>query len=299
MVRRRMRERFCLVRVRLPDAARAEWAAAEAWQAGAAGVEERDETEGSTLLLVYAPAAAADAVHAALASVPGARPDPPEPVDDTDWSEQWRRGLAPVRVGQRLVVRPSWLDPGAPAPEADIVIDPGQAFGTGGHVSTRLALEWIEELSRPGAGCGLAAGSRVLDVGTGSGVLALAALALAAGRAVAFDIDPESGIAARHWAAENGLADRMAVFVGPIEALGEVSFDCVLANLLKRELLPLADEIARVTRPGGRVVLSGLLAPERDEVERALTRAGFVPTGVRRAVDPNGDEWVSLVMTRS
>ena len=299
-------ESFCL-EVDCPTAGSAELAGAEAWAAGAVGIEEREADSGRTLLLVYAPAAAVadlrDALAAYMARVPEAerpRVGAPAPVQATDWSEAWREGLVPIRVGERLIVRPSFTDAPLAPGQVELVIDPGQAFGTGGHVSTRLALDWLEEIGRGAAGLpkGFAPDDRVLDVGTGTGVLALAAVALGAGTAVGLDLDPESGLAARHWARVNGLAERLAVFVGPIEALGASGFDWLVANLLKREMLPIAGPMAAAVRRGGHAVFSGLLARERDEVEAALAREGFVPLAARTFVDANGDEWISLLMRR-
>jgi ribosomal protein L11 methyltransferase len=281
--------------VRVDDATAGEWAAAEAWEAGAIGVEERELPSGGTVLFLYAARDREPAVREAVAGVPGARVAQSEPVADEDWSQAWRAGLDAVRVGERLVVRPSWIDASLAPGQVELVIDTRRAFGKGGHASTRLALEWIEALSREGA---LGPGVRVLDVGTGTGVLALAALALGAGFAVGFDVDPLSGESAREWAEKNGLARRLALFVGPIDAIAGAEFDLVFANLLKRELLPLAGALAAATRPGGHAVFSGLLADERGAVRAALARAGFEPLRERSAADANGDEWISLLMRR-
>jgi ribosomal protein L11 methyltransferase len=277
------------------DAAAGEWAAAEAWEAGAMGVEERGLSSGGTVLLLYAAGDREPAVQEAVAAVPGARVAKSEPVADEDWSQAWRAGLDAVRVGERLVVRPSWIDASLAPGEVELVIDPGQAFGTGGHASTRLALEWIEALSREAV---LGPDVRVLDVGTGTGVLALAALALGAGFAVGFDVDPLSGESARRWAERNDLAGRLAIFVGPLDAIAGAEFDLVFANLLKRELLPLAGALAAATRPAGLAVVSGLLAGEHDVARAALARAGFETLRQRSAADANGDEWISLLMRR-
>jgi ribosomal protein L11 methyltransferase len=289
-------EAFCFEAV-CESSLQAEIAGAEAWEAGALGVEERDESSEGILLLLYTDAASLTAVRDAVAAVPGVQARDPEAVPAQDWSQAWREGLEAVRVGQRLVVRPSWIDV-APVPGGvEVVIDPGQAFGTGGHVSTRLALEWIEELSREEPD--FAAGSRVLDVGTGTGVLALSALALGAGSAVGFDLDPESGVAAREWAARNGFEERLEVFVGSFDSLDASDFDWLVANLLKREMLPLAADMAKATRSGGQAVFSGLLAAEAAEVEGALGAVGFVKPRRRTEVDANGDEWIALLMSRA
>lgn len=288
-------ETFCL-EVEVRGCEVAERVAAEAWSSGVTGVEER-ESEGRTTLLLYAPAECVKQVEAAASSVAGARVVAVQPVVDTDWSEAWREGLEPVHVGERLIVRPGWIPVELVPGQVEVVVDPGQAFGTGGHASTRLALEWIESVAREEDG--IDDTLRVLDVGAGTGVLAVSALRLGAGHAVGFDLDPLAGEAARETAARNGLADRFDVFVGPISALGGAPFDLVLANLLKREMLPVAGAIAAATRPGGRAIFSGLLAGEQVEVESGLASAGFEGARARRGVDANGDEWVALLMTRA
>jgi len=173
---------FCL-EAEAPDRGTAERVAAEAWAAGALGVEEREGSVGRTLLLVYVPGGRVKEVQEAIAALPGVAPGPAAPVVPTDWSQAWRQGLEPVLVGERLVVRPSWIPVDLGPQQVEIVLDPGQAFGTGGHVSTRLALEWIEAVAREEEA--FCATTRVLDVGAGTGVLALSALRLGVGRALA------------------------------------------------------------------------------------------------------------------
>lgn len=292
----RSQPRSFSIAVEVDDPVAAEWASAEAWEAGAIGVEERELSAGLTGLVLYAEMDRVAAVTAAVATVPGTRVGATEEIVAKDWSQAWREGLTAIAVGERLVVRPSWIDVVLEPGQVEVVIDPGQAFGTGAHVSTRLLLDWIEELAGEGA---FDAQTRFVDVGVGTGVLALAALKLGAGRGVGFDLDPLAGAATREWAERNGLAERLHAFVGPVEAIGPTPrFDWVFANLLKREMLPIAEELARITVPGGRAIFSGLLAREQDEVETALARAGFGASQPRTAVDLNNDAWVSLVMTR-
>jgi ribosomal protein L11 methyltransferase len=283
--------RFARIELRACDVEAAERAAAEAYDAGAVGLEERD---GGATLVLYAPAAAAEAVRAALAASLGSEGSVglPEPVEPADWTERWKAGIGPVEVSPRLVVRPSFSPPAASG-RAELVIDPGQAFGTGSHLSTRLALEWVVELAPR-----LPAAARVLDVGSGSGVLALAALRLGPARAVACDLDPVAAAATRANARRNALAERLETFVGSVHALRPVGFDLVLANLLRSELLPLVAAIAAQTAPGGRVVLSGLLEGERDALEPALAAAGLRSAGIRRGRDASGDVWIALLTTR-
>jgi len=289
--------------VRVADTRLAELAVAEAWESGAAGAEERDESEGGvtvTRLLVYAPAARAEVVRAAVARVVGreGRVGPIEPVAAVDWCQRWAQDLEPIVVSPRLVVRPSFTDVDLAPGQTELVIDPGQAFGTGAHASTFLALRWIDSLAER-AGGSLDSSMRVLDVGTGTGVLALAALCLGADRAVALDVDPLAAPEARRWAERGCLAQRFRVFTGPLAALAAAPFDLVLVNMLSSELLPLVGELASATRWAGWIVLSGLLAHERESVEARMSAAGLVAQGVRSKRDATGDEWISLLMTRS
>lgn len=268
-----------------------ERAAAEAFEAGALGIEERDGAPAA--LWIYALAEGAARVCEALRAVPGLACGAPEPVAEQVWSEAWKEGLEPIVISPRLLVRPSFRPAPAGFRGREIVIDPGQAFGTGGHASTRLALEAIDALPLESL-----RDVRVLDVGCGSGVLALAALALGAGRALGCDLDPLATSAAREAADANGLGGRLALVTGSLEALGpraERSFGLIVANLLRRELEPLLPGLPRLLAPGARVVLSGLLASERAGVERALGALGLVARSTRHASDPGGDAWVALL----
>jgi len=285
---------FVCLRVRARAGPDAERVVAEAWAAGASGVEERDGGAGATELLLYAPAARADAVARAVTEALGARAalGAREAVPEHDWSARWRDGLAAVVISPRLAIRPSFVD-FAPGPgQHVVVVDPGQAFGTGGHASTRLALGLLDAFA-----AARAPGWSVLDVGTGSGVLALAALGLGAARALGCDLDRVALGEARSNAGVNGLAGRLTLFAGTLDALGHARFDAVLANLLRRELAPLLPALARLVAPGGVVILSGLLLEERAGLEAALAREGLRVAQVREADDPAGDRWLGLTAT--
>jgi ribosomal protein L11 methyltransferase len=260
------------------------------------GLEERSDEQGITLLL-YAPAQRARALRAVLA---GSDPAPLElgeieAVPDTDWSEGWKAGLGASVISERLVVRPSWVAHARGPGQAEVLIDPGQAFGTGTHPSTRLALEWIDQLA-----AGLRPGARVLDVGTGSGVLALAAATLETrARAVAFDLDPVAAREARSNAARNGCSARVSVFAGGLDAIAGPPFDLVLANLLRSEALPLLPGLAARTRTGGQALFSGLLESETGAFSEAALAAGFTrQQGLRSGGDAAGERWSALLMTR-
>jgi ribosomal protein L11 methyltransferase len=283
---------FLTLRVRAADRALAERAAAEAYEAGALGLEECNG-EG-TLIELYLPAEAEEAVTRALAPL-GVELAAPGRVDDTDWSEAWKESLEPIVISPRLVVRPSFREVAPVAGQHVVVVDPGQAFGTGAHESTRLALEWIDLLAPE-----LAPGACMLDVGTGTGVLALAALGLSPAVAVGFDLDPLAPEAARANARDNGAAQRLRCFTGGIEAIQpEARFALVVANMLRRETEPVFEAIAAHTEPGGAVVLSGLLATERARMEALGTEYGLQPAGARALVDASGETWVGLLMRRA
>ena len=283
-----MKERFVSIPVEVDSADFSDRVAAEAYAAGAAGLEER-----GSLLLVYAPGSRADAVLQSLRELAGNAVGDPTLLEDVDWTTAWREGLTVVEISPRLAIRPSFLEHHGPAGQATVIVDPGMAFGTGGHASTRLALALLDELAPDGL-----AGSEILDVGSGTGVLALASLALGAQRAVAHDIDPLAGVAIRANAAANGLSERVLVFTGPLDAIGSRSFDLVLANMLRTELLPLLGSIASHTRPQGVSIFSGLLEDDLDAMEGALARVGFLVETTRTESEPAGDRWLGLLTRR-
>jgi ribosomal protein L11 methyltransferase len=206
-------------------------------------------------------------------------------VPDQDWGEVWKRGLEPLVIG-RAFVRPSWIAAEAPPGMAEIVLDPGMAFGTGTHPTTSLCLAALSDLlaARPGA--------RVLDVGTGSGLLAIAAKKLGAGQVAGNDDDPIAVRVARENAALNGVdLDLNERDVGAQRG----PFDLVLANILANTLVELAPALAAQLAPGGVVLLSGILTPQEEEVRSAYLAAGLspLPAGDRRHA-----EWSLLAMVK-
>ncbi len=273
-----------------PD--RAERVAAEAFAAGASGIEERDGASGIELL-VYAPAACAAAVHAAVRDAAGAGAAvASEPVVERDWPETWKEGLAPIAVSPRLVVRPTFAPATLADGQVEVVIEPRQAFGTGAHGSTTLALEALD------ARLAAAPRARVLDVGAGSGVLAIAALRLGAAAALACDLDPIAARETRENATRNGVD--VASFAGSLDALGPRAgrFDVVVANLLSSELRPILAALAARVAAGGALVLSGLLAAEGGAIEVLLAGQGLRVADRRSERDARGDEWLALTATR-
>lgn len=186
-------------------------------------------------------------------------------IEDEDWVRKTQSQFTPQQITERLWIVPTWHDP--PDPHAlNIVLDPGLAFGTGTHPTTRLCLRWLDAHIR--------GGETVLDFGCGSGILAIAAAKLGAARLCGIDIDPHAVSAARANAHQNQVDVH---FVDAVEALQEPS-DIVVANILARPLIVLAPMLAHLTRPGGRLALSGILAEQTGEVVAAYADAFDVET---------------------
>jgi ribosomal protein L11 methyltransferase len=178
-----------------------------------------------------------------------------ERLEDEDWVRRSQSQFTPLQVGARLWIGPSWHR--APAGIAAVTLDPGLAFGTGSHPTTRLVLRFIER--------SVAGGERVLDYGCGSGILAIAAAKLGAGRIGATDIDP----GALETAAANALANRIALELCAPQDLGPGLYDIVVANILAQPLIVLAPLLAARTAPRGRIALSGILESQAAEVAQA------------------------------
>jgi ribosomal protein L11 methyltransferase len=206
-------------------------------------------------------------------------------VSTEDWSTSWKINFKPLRIGRRLLIVPSWEEP-QPLPE-DIVLrlDPGMAFGTGGHETTRLCLELLEQImdSLP-----TLLTPSVLDLGTGSGILAMAAVQLGAGRVCAVDIDPLAVEVARENLAVNGLTDQVECSTTPLESL-DGCFDVILANILAEELARLAPFLSERLSPDGNLVLSGIL-----KEKEAFVRDGFSSQPLEYLGTLFEGEWVAL-----
>jgi len=206
-----------------------------------------------------------------------------------DWTVAWRRGLRPRRVGERLIVAPTWTEPEAGPEDIVLWIDPQMAFGTGEHASTRGVLRLLEASIRPG--------DRVLDVGAGSGILAIAAARLGAVHVLAVESDPVAIPTARENLERNGVAESVTlenalVDDAYLDALGPGSVDLIVANVLSGVLIPLLPAFRRVLATGGRAILGGILTTEADRVVAAAEAAGF--DVAREDVE---DEWWSVLLT--
>ena len=204
-------------------------------------------------------------------------------IEEREWADAWKEHFHPLRVGERLVVAPSWREfaPG----EGDVVIrlDPGMAFGTGHHPTTRMCLEEVEALVEPGM--------EVLDAGCGSGILSIAAALLGARRAFGLDVEEVAVSVAQANAAENGVAGVVSAVVGslPHPRVREGGYDLVLANISAKVGIELAEALASAIRPGGALVVSGFLLKDEEAVRRAYAGAGGAVEGRQEEGD-----WVTL-----
>ena len=201
-------------------------------------------------------------------------------VEEEDWATAWKAFYKPLRVGRHLVVTPPWESPELGRGDLPLIIDPGMAFGTGYHPTTQLCLIALENYMQPGA--------RVADIGTGSGILAIAAAKLGASSVTATDID---SLAVRI-AAENAQANDITLITH--EAFPTGQFDLIVANILADIIIGLADNFAALAAPQGLFIASGIIDTREADVRMAVEGAGFAPLETRR----DGD-WVALLFRRS
>lgn len=207
-------------------------------------------------------------------------------LPNEDWNAQWSRLVEPIRIG-RVIIRPSWKDVPLQTGDIELVIDPKQAFGTGHHATTHLLIQWLQECVTPT--------DRVLDVGTGSGVLAMVALRLGAETAVGEDVDPVAIDCARDYAQTNGFDGHLTLVVRDAQvARAQDWFNptLVLANLDRQTLLLAADSVCAYASDGARLLLSGLLVDQRAEIEAAYAARGVYVKAVRERAG-----WLALEAT--
>jgi len=207
------------------------------------------------------------------------------PVAEADWAEAWKKRLTVMHIGQHIIIRPSWLEH-EPGPK-DIVVqlDPGMAFGTGLHPTTQLCLVALEKLTHPTVD--------VLDMGTGSGILAIAAAKLGAGRVLALDNDPLAVKIARDNITTNGVQDTVNVLCGSL-AKAPGSYDIVVVNILAKVIIEMVqDGLATRVSPGGRLIATGIIAGQEPKVVTAMEQQGLV-LAERQQIE----DWVCLVAER-
>lgn len=218
-------------------------------------------------------------------------------VDDEDWANAWKQYFKPIRITDRLTIKPTWEDYTPGPDELILELDPGMAFGTGTHATTALCLKTLEGVIK--------GGEDVIDVGTGSGILAIAAAKLGAGRVLALDLDPVSVSSATDNAKLNGLQRQITVKLSDLlqvinenrlsgygeGALGvKLPVQVVVANILAEIILMFVDDVYEVLESGGTYIVSGIIKVKQESVEAALTAAGFVMTECHEEQD-----WVVLV----
>lgn len=254
------------------------------FEAGAAGLEVQDAQRPVVLVASFELAEDVTARVQEVLDAVGVRDASIErrALDDIDWSTHWKQHFAPMQFGGLWVV-PSWIEPPDDA-EFVLRIDPSSAFGTGQHVSTGSILDRIVEL-RPS--------TPVLDVGCGTGILALAALLVGAPRAVGVDNDPEAILVSNENAEKNGLAARADFSTTDVEAL-DGTYDFVVANILAQPLIDMAPALSARVAPGGRLALSGILGTQADDVAAAYIAVGLT----LERIEPRA-EWVRIDLMRS
>ena len=204
-------------------------------------------------------------------------------VAQEDWQNGWRKYYHPMEIGRRLAVVPSWQ--AYDTDRVKLLLDPGLAFGTGGHETTSLCLEALDELT--------AGGERVLDIGTGSGILAIAALKLGAACAEGVDIDPVAVRTACENAALNGVAGQFTGLVGDLSDKASGTYQIITANIVANAIISLAPAVPGLLAEGGHFIASGIIDTRAQEVAEALAKAGLT---IAQRKDKRG--WVCFVCTR-
>lgn len=246
--------------------------------------------EGADVEPVRAGAAAMLAELPACGIDPGKAAVTLSVVRDEQWADAWKTYFKPTKISERLVIQPTWETYEAKPHETVIRLDPGMAFGTGAHATTALCMRALEAVVRRG--------DRVVDVGTGSGILAITAAYLGAGRVLALDLDPVAVSSAKDNVRLNGLEGSVAVersdLLGFLKSSEDTDWKLpvhvIVANILAEIVVSLADDAFGLLDAGGAYVVSGIIESKEREVEDGLKRAGFAVTG--RDADQG---WVALV----
>lgn len=275
----------------LVPSADAEIVCAELWDLGAEGVEEQDATtmsggpgEGMTRLVAFM--GDEENSRAAMAHVTTRYESRIEYVIGDEWRDAWKAYFKPTKVGPRLLVRPSWEEVTPEAGDVVLTMDPGRAFGSGIHESTRLLMRAIDERASKNP----ALMGTLLDVGCGSGILSIAALLLGAKDAIAIDIEDAAAEVTLENADANGLSGRIKASTTPVGEI-EGTFALVLANIQAVVLVPLAREIAAKVAPGGELYLSGILKGQEDEVRAAYPEFELIDS-------PTENDWIALLLRK-
>jgi ribosomal protein L11 methyltransferase len=205
-----------------------------------------------------------------------------ELLEDKNWNELWEKSREVIRVSDKIVIKPSFKEYFAKQDEIVLTIDPKMSFGTGEHQTTKLILRLLEKVVEPG--------NKVLDVGSGTGILAIAAIKLGAGKAVAVDFDEICLDNCRENSLLNAVGESVEIMTGEIDAVKENGFDLILANIQKNVLLEIAEKIKMRLNKNGVVILSGLLDSDKIAIEKKYHSLGFRTEEVEQM-----DEWIAIV----
>jgi ribosomal protein L11 methyltransferase len=211
-----------------------------------------------------------------------------EILPNRDWNAEWKKSYKGFAIGEKIFIKPSWEAPPERSYECLIEIDPEMAFGTGTHATTRLCLEFLEQRLKKGA--------IVLDIGTGTGILAIAAAKFGAASIVAFDVDPIASETARRNAHVNGVANQISIFSGTLATLtpSRPGFDLVLANVNRTEIFKLLPLLEKLLDYDVEVILSGILREEEEIVQKTLQSHHFLVKEYRY-----GDEWLACRVVKT
>jgi ribosomal protein L11 methyltransferase len=271
------------------------------FELGATGIEERDE---QTLVRSGAPGKvtmvgsfetvteATQALSAVQRVFPGAGARLEEVVGDA-WRDAWKEHFVPFALTPRITIVPPWMQRPAGASNTMLLeLEPGRAFGTGLHATTALVAEELD------ASAAALEGHRLLDVGTGSGILMFVALLYGASHCVGIDVDGDVVDVVQKNAERNALSGRVHVYAFGIDRIRD-RFPWIVANIEARALRTMAVDLRRVLSPGGTIILSGILESEHDDLVRLYTtlRVPFAYQGTRRRRDPSGDGWVAIKLS--
>jgi len=205
-----------------------------------------------------------------------------ELLEDKNWNELWEKSREVIRVSERIVIKPSFRKYEANKNEIILTIDPKMSFGTGEHQSTKLVLRLLEKYVKKGM--------KVLDVGSGTGILAIAAVKLGATQVVAVDFDEICLNNCKENCVINGVENSIEILTGEIDVVKENDFDLILANIQKNILLEIAEKIKAKLKPNGLVILSGLLESDKIAIENKYHSLGFRTEEIEQM-----DEWIAIV----
>lgn len=201
-------------------------------------------------------------------------------IQNQNWNLEWEKSIQPITISERIIVTPSWHPLEDPS-KIILTIDPKMTFGTGYHETTRLVIRLMEEY--------IAGDDVVLDVGTGTGILAITSIKLGAAKAIGVDIDEWSFDNGNENTKRNNVDDKVSIRIGSLESVPETAFDIVLANIIRNTILELLDSIVLKLRSGGKLLLSGLLAKDREPIETALRERGLKTLDVIQE-----NEWIAI-----